>query len=644
MGTSDKAAAEGPGGRASRRAIALGAALVLVKLLVVCLRASDGIAPPLSFATPLVLLYQDAWVVLGFLGLDLLAQRLSHGSRAWARIAFALGLFLVGYAALNIPLTRLFATPLTASMLAAGGALSLSEQLTLANVLAMLAPPITYLALTLRSTPPPTNKRGKRPPVRRFRPRRLALALTVLCATTGPFLLGHVATLGVHRNALVGFVQTALPITPDAPDIAAVASDDATPADHGPTLDLRYLAGIARQKNVVLIVLESHAARYLRAFNPKVTATHDPTPNLTRALAHAVLFDHITTPYPESIKGLFAYLCSQSPLPNADATRHAAQNHRAACLPATLAAQGYATGLFHSGYFANLGMRDVIAGRGFDVTLDALDIKGPFTSSLGTDDRETARRVLSWIDSVHPVDAPSKPFFAAFLPIAGHHPYNAPGDAPRPFPQASEQGAYRNDLHVGDVATGILLAGLRERGLLADTLVVVIGDHGQAFQEHPGNFAHTHFLYEENLAVPFALILPDTSTPALTTALHAPQRGSLRDLAPTVLALLGLPSEPLHEGRSLLEPRSPPVVSFTDYRALQLAVHASDARGDWKLILDVDASRAELYDLTRDPAEAHDLAASEPDVTARLTRFLTAWHAMHYRRFLALDGPSPQPK
>ncbi len=578
------------------RAFALAVALVIAKLLVLVLRASDGIAPPPSFATPLVLLYQDAWVVLAFLALDIALAR--------PRLMFALGLVLVVYAAINVPVARLFSTPLTASMLAAvGGALSDSagDQMTLANVLAMLCVPSIYLAASRT----------------RITPHRKALAFTLALAVTGPLLLSRVPTLGVHRNALVGLLQTAFPARP--PDLPATALPE-----HGPSLDLTHLAGAARGKNVVLIVLESHGARYLPAYDPTAV---DATPNLTRLLAEALVFERITTPYPESIKGLFAYLCSTSPLPNAAAARHAANAHEAHCLSSLLHAEGYRTGLFHSGHFAYLGMRDIVRDRNFDVTLDALDIKGPFMTSFGTDDRATARRLLQWLD-----EAPSTAFFAAFLPIAGHHPYHAPGDAPRPWPDTSERNAYLNDLHVGDVATGVLLDGLRARGHLDDTLIVVIGDHGQAFQEHPGNFAHTLFLYEENLHVPFAIAFPGAP------AQRVPQRGSLRDLAPTVLALLGLPLDPLHEGRSLLEPRSPAVVSFTDHRALQFAVHASDPSGDWKLILDADADRAELYDLTRDPLENTDLAAAHPHVTERLRHYLRAWHAQHARRY----SPSPE--
>ena len=80
-------------------------------------------------------------------------------------------------------------------------------------------------------------------------------------------------------------------------------------------------------------------------------------------------------------------------------------------------------------------------------------------------------------------------------------------------------------------------------------------------------------------------------------------------------------------------------------RALSFAVYASDGDGDgkladWKLIWDVDGRRAELYDLAKDPREARDVSAAEPDVTLRLTRFLTAWRSLHYRRFLARDVPA----
>ncbi|MFO0744206.1 MAG: sulfatase-like hydrolase/transferase [Myxococcota bacterium] len=597
-----------------RRAAALFVALAVAKLAVVLLRAgADGVAPPASALVPFVLLWQDALLVLGLLLADFgLASWLGGRPRAATfsgRTFWVLGALVTLWAAFNVPVARYLSTPLTADMLAAVDT-KLSDSvlgyLTFGNIVGGLAP-LAAFALVARLA----------------RPYRLPTALYALGVTAiiGLLASGKTPLLGVHRNAVLALIASAMPEAPLAPASQA----DLHLEDAGPSLDLRDLAGRAEGKSVIVVALESTGARYLPAWRlPDDEDERDPMPNLGRLMAHGVLFDRIWTTYPESIKGYFAALCSQWPLPRAKARRHAASVHRASCLPRALQGRGYATGLFHSGWFAYLGMADVIADRGFDVMLDAGDIGGEARTSFGTDDRETVRKALAWIDGL----PAGKPFFLDYLPIAGHHPYRAPGDAKRPFVEVSEEDAYLNDLAVGDAALGELMAGIADRHLADDVVWIIYGDHGEAFQQHPGNFAHTLFVYEENLHVPLALVLPGMSG----AQRRAPQRGTLADLAPTLLALLGMPPDPLMAGRSLLEPRSPPAVAFTDQRSLEVAV----GHGDWKAILE-DGDRLELYDLGTDPAEQKDKSLDEPERAARYRRFLTAWLADHQRAFGALD-------
>jgi arylsulfatase A-like enzyme len=47
--------------------------------------------------------------------------------------------------------------------------------------------------------------------------------------------------------------------------------------------------------------------------------------------------------------------------------------------------------------------------------------------------------------------------------------------------------------------------------------------------------------------------------------------------------------------------------------------------GNWKLLVNADGTRAELYDLAADPNEARDLAGTRPDVARRLTALAVAW-------------------
>ncbi len=49
--------------------------------------------------------------------------------------------------------------------------------------------------------------------------------------------------------------------------------------------------------------------------------------------------------------------------------------------------------------------------------------------------------------------------------------------------------------------------------------------------------------------------------------------------------------------------------------------------GDWKLLLNLDRSRVELYDVPHDPMELNNLAEREPDVVERLAERALAWQA-----------------
>ena len=73
--------------------------------------------------------------------------------------------------------------------------------------------------------------------------------------------------------------------------------------------DLSGYRGGAAGRNVVVVHLESTAARYLRPYG----ARYDPMPNLTRWSRQAILFENAYTAYPETIKSFFAAQCGRWP-------------------------------------------------------------------------------------------------------------------------------------------------------------------------------------------------------------------------------------------------------------------------------------------------------------------------------------------
>jgi hypothetical protein len=543
---------------------------------------------PLSPWTPLAYVWQDLLLVLLFAPLDALTRR-------WSWVGWTVYGALVLYAGVNVPIARVLSTPLTYPMFrAAGPALgdSVTHHATAANLglLAMVVVAGAFLPLLFR----------------RIRPRQVALgaAVALPIVVVGPFATAQVETLGLHRNAIVAVVVSAFPRLAAATDAPPQTEPLGKPTA---AMELSRYRGAAAGRSVILIILESAAATYLRPYG----AAQDPMPNLTRLAGKGMLFENAYAVYPESIKGLFALLCARYPAMDTEPEQYEAI--KTPSLAAVLRKQGYRTALFHSGRFRYLGMESIIRDRGYDVLEDAGHIGGNHNSSFGIDEPSTVRRLLGWLDS----QPRGQLFFITYLPVAGHHPYETP--EPGPFPDHEEIDRYRNAQHYADASIGALLAGLRERGLEEQTLVVVIGDHGQAFGQHPGNFGHTLFIYEENIRVPFII----AAAGVLDGPVRVMRMASQVDLAPTVLDLLGLKAPEDYQGRSLLGERDETALFFTDYSLGLLGLRD----GSWKFIHEVRGGRSKLYDLAADPAERHSIAEQHPQQVARYRDYLLRWAA-----------------
>jgi len=541
---------------------------------------------PFSVWAPLAYVWQDVLVALLFFLVD---ARLK-----WPRVAWTVYGVLVVYIALNVPVTRVLSTPLTWTILrAARGPLAdaVLHYVTISNLVMLVVPISAGVLLPIVLA---RQRIGAGMPL---------VAIALLIVAIGSFATTRVETGGLHRNAIGALVSTGLTRLP----VKAETSDwRVSPfGPQGSGNDLTSLSGSLKGRNVVLVVLESTGARHLGLYG----SDPDPAPNLTALAREAIVVDRAYSVYPESIKGLFATLCSRYPAFDTAPEIYAEVPCRS--LPAVLSSSGYRTALFHSGRFEYLGMRSVIEGRGFDVMEDAGAIGGRVDSSFGVDDESTVERMLRWIDSV----GEAAPFFVTYLPTSGHNPYVT--TVPGPFRSDQDFWRYMNAVHEGDAAFGTLVDGLGQRHLLESTLFVVFGDHGEAFGEHPGNFAHTLFIQEENVHVPLLIAAPG----AIPRQTRLSRVASVVDIAPTILDLLGLPSQSAHQGASLLSPESRMALFYTDYSIGWLGL----ADGCWKYLYDLDSRRSRLFDVCSDPEETRNRVDEHP---ARATAYrdrVLAW-------------------
>jgi len=153
-----------------------------------------------------------------------------------------------------------------------------------------------------------------------------------------------------------------------------------------------------------------------------------------------------------------------------------------------------------------------------------------------------------------------------------------------------------------DAVAGPWLADLADSELLANGVLILTSDHGEAFDEH-GELFHRGPLWDEVVRVPLLIHAPDL---AVVEPGRDPRNASLVDLFPTLTGLAGISTPAGGSGRSLLGPPSErPVFAFLtrDETATESAV-IQDGK---KLMLSPESRLTAAFDLARDPGEAADL-------------------------------------
>lgn len=209
---------------------------------------------------------------------------------------------------------------------------------------------------------------------------------------------------------------------------------------------------------------------------------------------------------------------------------------------------------------------------------------------------------------------------------------------------------YEANFRAFDDRFASLMALLRETGLDKTTIVVLSSDHGEELLDRGNRVGHASttldgHLHEELVRVPMILWLP----PALR---EGPARIAAAtdhlDLMPTLMRRLNVrPSRPL-AGRDLFAARGPDSwtgltskAGFAEPDPEDLAIwYAARIEGNLKLHLRLERGQVvetSLYDLAADPTERTDLAASRPEIVARLAPALTA-----QARAVRLERPRPE--
>lgn len=322
---------------------------------------------------------------------------------------------------------------------------------------------------------------------------------------------------------------------------------------------------------------------------------------------------------------------------------------------ALLKQAGYATAHFGKWHLGSGDGAPGPAEYGFDATR-TINANGPTWDEADITFRAKSTRAfvdetLSFIEKHR-----EQPFYVNLWTLVPHATLNPTAEQMQPYQQFSAGGkdfphksaaqifyASVTDL---DTQIGRLLDGLERLGVAENTLVLFSSDNGPE-DIHIRNAGHSGIgsagpfrgrkrsLYEGGVRVPCIVRWP-AKIPA--GKIDETSVVAAVDWLPTVCRLAGVPLPTDHKldgeamGDVLLgspRPRATSLYWEWRFRIAGEPFHHSPIlavrEGDWKLLMNPDRSRVELYDIPRDPTQLSNAADKHPEIVSRLSERVLAW-------------------
>jgi arylsulfatase A-like enzyme len=198
-----------------------------------------------------------------------------------------------------------------------------------------------------------------------------------------------------------------------------------------------------------------------------------------------------------------------------------------------------------------------------------------------------------------------------------------------------------------DKTIGLVLAKLKELGVMENTYIIYTADHGAQGRNVNGALTNGKgTVWEGGLRVPLLV-----AGPGIKPRQFSHVRASTVDILPTILDLAGVKElPPGAEGVSLVEvlkrdPNTSPkraheelVIHFPHYDKDPIGPASAIIYQNWKMIRVFETEQRMLYDITKDIGEQHDLAQANPNIVLALDNRM-----MDYLRSVGAAMPRPNP-
>ena len=363
------------------------------------------------------------------------------------------------------------------------------------------------------------------------------------------------------------------------------------------------------KNNIVLVILEGVQYRHTSLANGQSRLT----PYLASLASEGIEFTNTRSSLTHTTKALFALLTGRFASASQDIAEAVPVVKPYASIATILGGKlGYRTAFFQSAMGSFESRPGLVYNLGYDDfwARDDSDDPNSFLGYLACDEFSMLKPITEWIK------AGEQPFFLTVLCSVTHDPYEIPEWFGEPAKEPLER--YQQSISYTDEFLAALDVEIGNLGITDNTILCVIGDHGEAFGEH-GLLGHERIAFDEVLKIPFCIRAPFL----VEAGVRITKPVSSIDLTPTLLGILGFETgsagfDGVNLLRPVLEDRR---VYFSGWMQ---EGPAGFIRGNQKFIYNPTNKTACVYDLGADPNEINRIELPEQKAN-RMADEIIAW-------------------
>ncbi len=303
---------------------------------------------------------------------------------------------------------------------------------------------------------------------------------------------------------------------------------------------LSKLKNYVQKSNVVILYLESFNTNYT-----KKGGSHfkDLTPNIDLFIEKSVLFSNYFNAVSPTHNSIFSSWCGIFPELHDNYVRENPDYTKSlTCFSDILNSLGYTQKFFfgHGSWYGGITL--FLKNHSYEQVTELSHIEREFPAMVknkhiwGIQDTDLSRYVIRQVEQVEN----NQPFNIGAFYINTHPPFFTAPDCPK-YVLDNTSKLHLQSIHCVDHAVGMILQTLKKRGLMVNTVVVVVGDT-------PG---HDH---EKGQLLPYNRTLLAIYSPNLKPGINKTVSYS-PDLGPTILEAMGIPVPQIQSGHSILTSR-----------------------------------------------------------------------------------------